>query len=85
MKLMLFTGSWCIPCQQMKPLVKEIAEQYGCNLELVDVEYQADKANQMMVRGVPTLILLGDDGDEVNRASGAMSREQIEEFLSEIY
>ena len=81
MKLILFTGSWCIPCQQMKPLVKEIAEQYGCNLELVDVEYQADKANRMMVRGVPTLIKFDDNGDEVGRVSGAMGKDQVIDFL----
>lgn len=85
MKLMLFTGNWCVPCQQLKPIVKEVAEEKEIELKVVDVETDIETANAYMVRGVPTLILLGDDGDEVNRASGAMSREQIEEFLSEIY
>lgn len=85
MKLMLFTGSWCIPCQQMKPIVKEVAEERGIGLKVVDVEAETEAANAYMVRGVPTLIKFDDDGGEVGRKIGGLTKEQIEEFLSEIY
>ena len=81
MKLMLFTGSWCIPCQQMKPIVKEVAEERGIGLKVVDVEAEIETANAYMVRGVPTLILLDDIGVEINRVSGAMGKEQVIDFL----
>ena len=81
MKLMLFTGSWCIPCQQMKPIVKNVAEERGIELKVVDVETGIETANAYMVRGVPMLILLDDIGVEINRASGAMGKEQVIDFL----
>ena len=81
MKLMLFTGSWCIPCQQMKPIVKEVAEERGIGLNIIDVETETETTNAYMVRGVPTLILLDDIGVEINRASGAMGKEQVIDFL----
>ena len=81
MKLMLFTGNWCIPCQQMKPIVKDVAEERGIGLKVVDVEAEIETANAYMVRGVPTLILLDDIGVEINRVSGAMGKEQVIDFL----
>lgn len=81
MKLMLFTGNWCIPCQQMKPIVKNVAEERGIELKVVDVETDIETANAYMVRGVPMLILLDDIGVEINRASGAMGKEQVIDFL----
>lgn len=81
MKLMLFTGSWCIPCQQMKPIVKEVAEEMGIGLNIIDVETETETTNAYMVRGVPTLILLDDIGVEINRVSGAMGKEQVIDFL----
>ena len=69
----------------MKPIVKEVAEERGIGLNIIDVETETETTNAYMVRGVPTLILLDDIGVEINRASGAMGKEQIEEFLSEIY
>ena len=81
MKLMLFTGSWCIPCQQMKPIVKEVAEEIGIGLNIIDVETETEITNAYMVRGVPTLILLDDIGVEINRVSGAMGKEQVIDFL----
>ncbi len=81
MKLMLFTGSWCIPCQQMKPIVKNVAEERGIELKVVDVETDIETANAYMVRGVPMLILLDENNNEVDRASGVMSREQVVDFV----
>ncbi len=81
MKLILFTGSWCIPCQQLKPIVKDVAEERGIELNIIDVETETVTANAYMVRGVPMLILLDDIGVEINRASGAMGKEQVIDFL----
>lgn len=81
MKLLLFTGAWCVPCQQMKPIVKNVAEERGIELKVVDVETDIETANAYMVRGVPMLILLDDIGVEINRASGAMGKEQVIDFL----
>ena len=81
MKLMLFTGSWCVPCQQLKPIVKEVAEEKEIELKVVDVETETETTNAYMVRGVPTLIKFDDNGDEVGRVSGALRREQVIDFL----
>lgn len=81
MKLMLFTGNWCVPCQQLKPIVKKVAEEKEIELKIIDVETETETTNAYMVRGVPTLIKFDDNGDEVGRVSGVLSREQVIDFL----
>lgn len=81
MKLILFTGSWCVPCRKMKPLVKEVAGQFRIPLKLIDVEVEPDMANKYSVRAIPTLILLNNDDEVLDRKSGTMLKAQVEEFI----
>ena len=38
MKLLLFTADWCQPCQAMKPIIKEVAEECSADYEFINVE-----------------------------------------------
>lgn len=83
MKLMLFTGSWCQPCKQMKGIVKEVADSHGIELAIYDVEKDVDIANAYMIRGVPTLLIIGADGEIVDRVSSLVSKEWVIERIKE--
>jgi thioredoxin-like negative regulator of GroEL len=52
-------------------------------VQYVDVESQRDLATVFGVRSIPTMILIDEQEHEVRRVNGAISKEQIKEFLGE--
>lgn len=78
-----FWAEWCGPCKQMEPIVEELSgEMDGVNFGKVDVEENQDLATSHGVRSIPTFIIL-QDGEEVDRSMGAMSRDDFEGWIED--
>jgi thioredoxin 1 len=79
-KVVMFSASWCGPCQKAKPKFKELSERYGevAEFELLDVDEHASLAQKYMIRSVPCFILLQEE-EETLRSVGNL--EQIEKAL----
>lgn len=69
-----FYGSWCPPCQRMKPIDAQMAQEFAANVTILAVDFQkaSDVASLFNFQAVPTYIYL-KDGNEVARSGGAMS------------
>lgn len=80
MKLMKFYGEWCGPCKMLSNTMKDM--DFGSvEIQEVDVDEQPELATKYAIRGVPTLILLGDEGQILGRTSGALSASQLKQFV----
>jgi thioredoxin 1 len=57
--LVKFEADWCGPCQAMKPMVAELADQYGEKLTIatLNVDENSRTPSQFGVRGLPTVML----------------------------
>lgn len=53
-----FTAAWCGPCQSLKPALKDLAQEYGeeVDFRVVDVDTNPGLSKQYNVRGIPTLL-----------------------------
>ena len=74
-----FSATWCGPCKVFKPVMNEIAGK-GYHVEFIDIDSLSDLAQQYNVRSVPTVVI-EENGKEVNRIIGAVSKQSIMENL----
>lgn len=81
MKLIKVSATWCAPCKALSKSLKELTLPENIELIEIDVDEQPAECAKLLVRGVPTLILQDDEGTTLRRKSGAMTTEQLKEFL----
>ena len=80
MKLLQFKASWCNPC---KLQTKEFEENpLDIELQPIDVdEDNEDLATKYKVMSIPTMILLSDNEEILNRWTGLTKSNTINEFI----
>ncbi len=73
-----FWAEWCGPCKIMAPHFEAVArESHGkVNFAKVDVDNNYDLADKFQVVSIPTTLVF-HNGELVNRAVGALQKEQI--------
>lgn len=79
MKFVYYSATWCNPCKRIWPWVKQVAEEVGADVEIVDISDGVEG-----ILSVPTLDIIagGETLKRIVRWSGkkALMRE-IEELL----
>ena len=71
-ELIYVSATWCQPCKQMKPIIKEIAES-GIIVTEIDADKNLTFSRQNGVYALPTFIIK-KDGLEVKRIVGAKDK-----------
>mmetsp|Transcript_12682 Transcript_12682/g.27657 ORF Transcript_12682/g.27657 Transcript_12682/m.27657 type:complete len:166 (-) Transcript_12682:740-1237(-) len=79
-----FFAVWCGPCKLMAPLMDWAVSLYGDKLKVVkiDTEKNPSFVKQYKIYGLPTLVIF-KDGESVAQVEGAMSKQAIQDFISE--
>jgi thioredoxin 1 len=81
-----FGAATCIPCKRMKPILEELAAEYGdrLNMSFVDVRKQTDVARRYSISLIPTQVFFDSSGNEVARHTGFWPKEEILTQLGEM-
>jgi thioredoxin 1 len=82
--VMLELGSvGCVPCEQMKPVMKKLRTDYDGKLEVlvVDVQRDKDSGKEFRVFAIPTQVFLDREGREFHRHMGYYAYEEIVTIL----
>lgn len=84
MKVIKFGASWCGPCRTVGPILHEVVNEIG-NIELedIDIEENEELIQQYKVKSVPTIVLIDNDGKELSRKTGSLSKNQLTDWLNE--
>ena len=80
MKVLKFYATWCGPCKGMTMMMESMENLP--EIEHIDIDEQGDLATHFMIRSVPTLVKLDDNGQEVDRYTGsATDKDAVAKFL----
>lgn len=80
-QVMYFTADWCNPCKKVRPIVEEMNKDMIDKIQIIDSDSETDLVKHFEIRSIPTFILV-EDGTEINRITGAQTRENLEKFIS---
>jgi thiol-disulfide isomerase/thioredoxin len=80
-KLILISTEWCGACTTFKPTMEEVSKT-------IPVEFHDAKGNDELVlkykvSRVPTLLLVDENGTELNRMTGNQSKERVLNFYNQ--
>ena len=80
-----FSASWCGPCKQMKPILKEVAQEWSQKISffVVDVDKFPELAQKFNIKSVPTFIVVVN-GKEIGRCFGFQPKAQFQKQIEEI-
>ena len=78
-QLLFFSSQACMPCQQVKPVVAQLANE-GYPVVSVDIHQRADLANQYQVQQIPCFVLTVR-GQEVSRLVGLQSASALKTWM----
>jgi len=75
-----FYADWCGPCKLLEPTVEEVAAESDAAVLKVDIDEHQGLAQEMGVRGVPTLFVYAD-GEVSDQVVGVKEKAEIESML----
>jgi len=80
-----FGANSCVPCRQIRPILKEIGQEYSgkAHVLIIDVYQYPDLAREYRVQLIPTLIFFNGSGKEIFRHLGAWDKASIINKLKE--
>lgn len=73
MRLLLFSRDTCGSCKKWKPVCYQIAEELGIELQEMD---DKEEMKERSIKGLPTTLLLDDDGKEIWSILGNVNRDK---------
>jgi len=81
-----FGANSCVPCRQMRPILREIDKEYTGRARtlVIDVYKYQNLAREYKVQLIPTLVFFDSKGKEVFRHVGVLDKEKIVAKLKEI-
>ena len=79
--ILYFTADWCNPCKKTRPIVEELnREQIMAKIFIIDVDSEIEMTKDFEIKSVPTFVVMKDNA-EIHRATGAQTRQQLEELI----
>ena len=83
--LLQFSSAFCAPCRATRRTLGDVAATSpGVSHIEIDAEHHLDLVRRLGILRTPTTIVLGEHGEEVTRATGAPTRQQVLAAISQL-
>lgn len=79
-----FWATWCGPCVQLDPVIKDLAEEFGNKVSFgkVNIEKNGSIPSKYGIQSLPTLLFL-KDGDVVEMVRGTMDKKTLKKKVED--
>lgn len=77
-KLLYFGAEWCGPCKDYKPTLDQLDQD---RVIRYDIDIDFEERSKYDIRGVPTLIIINENGEELERFLGGAPIEELQKSL----
>jgi thioredoxin 1 len=80
-----FGSNKCIPCRQIRPILKDVAQEFSgkAHVLIIDVFQYQELARQHRIHLIPTLVFFNAQGKETFRRSGVWDKASITKKLKD--
>jgi len=76
--LLFFSSAFCDPCIQTRGVLKMVADLVpAAKIAELDVARDENRAREAGIRSTPTVVVVDDNGEEVFRAEGVPTVNQV--------
>lgn len=80
-RIMYFSATWCKPCKEQAPIMKELGQLYP--ITYIDIDDDPnDYTSKFKVSAVPTILIVNDD-KELARQEGTIELEDLKEIIEQ--
>jgi thioredoxin 1 len=79
-QLLYFSAGWCGPCKTLGPIMEQVGQQI--NVMKIDVDSSPEMVQRFGVRNIPTVILVGENQQEIRRFTGVKTLNEIINFIN---
>lgn len=80
MKILKFYTPTCMPCK----VVGKLLDSMNLNVESIDATEDIKKVDEYQIYSTPALVFLNDEGKEVARSMGLITKSQLEDIIKDI-
>lgn len=79
-----FTATWCQPCKQLSPIMRELSSQNpSVGYQIIDIDNNSDVAQNYGVRAVPTIVF-ERNGSVVQTVVGVQPRSYYQSLINSL-
>lgn len=79
-KLLKFYAPWCQPCKMLDKQLESF--ELSIPKHNIDIDIDVELAMLYKVRGIPTMIIVDEEGKEIKRVTGSQTQETLTNFLT---
>jgi len=80
MRVLKFSASWCNPCKNLQKSLQENEDVLKYKVEDIDIDESLEESQKYGIRSVPTIVLLNDDNNEIDRSTNIKTAKQLREW-----